>query len=89
MGENQTDRRCSACKVVWFCSPTCQKLIWDTHEFLCGKDTSVYYFPPLSPEELVDFSLSKHRLHQNARYKARETATVSIGTAYMITLETR
>lgn len=29
---------CSSCKKVWYCSRSCQKLNWDSHKLICGKD---------------------------------------------------
>lgn len=30
--------KCSACKVVWYCSPECQKGDWKAHKPLCNVD---------------------------------------------------
>ncbi|GAA5988353.1 hypothetical protein JCM5350_004411 [Sporobolomyces pararoseus] len=56
--ENQTTKVCSNCKEMYFCSQRCQKLIWPTHKFLCGKlDRLTFSFPPLSKEERADVDL--------------------------------
>ncbi|GAA5981065.1 hypothetical protein JCM5350_000029 [Sporobolomyces pararoseus] len=58
---NTTAQVCSVCKEMYFCSQRCQKLIWPTHKFLCGKDRSLFSFPPLSKEERADMELLKGR----------------------------
>ena len=31
------ERKCSACKIVWYCSPVCQRLDWVFHKVSCKK----------------------------------------------------
>ncbi|XP_048882958.1 ankyrin repeat and MYND domain-containing protein 2a [Brienomyrus brachyistius] len=36
-GEKGASKRCSICKMVMYCDPTCQKLHWFTHKKVCKK----------------------------------------------------
>ncbi|BGP21089.1 hypothetical protein JCM10213_008997 [Rhodosporidiobolus nylandii] len=69
----KTDKRCSGCGDIsptYFCSLDCQKLIWDTHKYSCGKDPSVFVVPPLSKQELADFSVLQHRAYRGEKTSA-------------------
>ncbi|GAA5956204.1 hypothetical protein JCM3765_005489 [Sporobolomyces pararoseus] len=59
--DKPTTQACANCKGMYFCSQRCQKLIWPTHRFLCGKDRSTFLFPPLSKEERADMELLEGR----------------------------
>ncbi|GAA5887051.1 hypothetical protein JCM6882_009431 [Rhodosporidiobolus microsporus] len=57
----RTVNRCSACKEAFFCSKECQKLVWATHKWWCGKDTGLFLLPPLDETELANFKPLKDR----------------------------
>ncbi|TNY19551.1 hypothetical protein DMC30DRAFT_417798 [Rhodotorula diobovata] len=44
--------RCSACRLVPFCSRRCQTLLWPSHKVLCKRDPHVFYLPPMSPGDI-------------------------------------
>ncbi|GAA5956192.1 hypothetical protein JCM3765_005485 [Sporobolomyces pararoseus] len=52
--EKKSSIVCSGCKEIGFCSEECQKLVSAAHEWLCGKFTSTFSFPPLSQQERKD-----------------------------------
>ncbi|BGP21063.1 hypothetical protein JCM10213_007581 [Rhodosporidiobolus nylandii] len=53
-----TDQRCSGCAVddpLFFCSRDHQKLLWESHKVLCGRDTDCFFFAPLDEPEMEVF----------------------------------
>ena len=36
-GESNVSNKCSLCKMVRYCGPTCQKLHWSAHKKVCAK----------------------------------------------------
>ncbi|GAA5952434.1 hypothetical protein JCM10213_006678 [Rhodosporidiobolus nylandii] len=46
-----TSSHCGGCDLI-FCSRDCQKLIWSTHKWLCGKPTDSFVFAPLTDDEV-------------------------------------
>ncbi|GAA6049828.1 hypothetical protein JCM3770_004204 [Rhodotorula araucariae] len=50
---NKTTKTCGACKAVFFCSIACQKAIWSTHKWTCGKPLDGVSHAPLSEEEVA------------------------------------
>ncbi|GAA5841239.1 hypothetical protein JCM9279_000587 [Rhodotorula babjevae] len=53
--------RCGACRLVKFCSTSCQRILWPVHKTLCGRDPDVFYFPPLTPSEVDRLEKVKHK----------------------------
>ncbi|GAA5922440.1 hypothetical protein JCM3775_005730 [Rhodotorula graminis] len=49
---NQTVKKCAACESVFFCSPACQKAVWSTHKWACGKGFDTFSQAPLSHDEV-------------------------------------
>ncbi|GAA5835136.1 hypothetical protein JCM5353_003566 [Sporobolomyces roseus] len=50
--DNQTTLACSKCQTTFFCSTECQRPLWATHQFTCGKPESSFIVPPLSAIEV-------------------------------------
>jgi hypothetical protein len=40
--ESKAEKRCSACFLVWYCSPACQKAHWPDHKATCKKIRDEY-----------------------------------------------
>ncbi|GAA6015413.1 hypothetical protein JCM11491_000420 [Sporobolomyces phaffii] len=47
----ETTTRCSKCKDAIFCSTECQKLLFPVHKYICSKEPTTFYFPPLTRDE--------------------------------------
>ncbi|GAA6063476.1 hypothetical protein JCM10212_006338 [Sporobolomyces blumeae] len=62
---NKTDKACSKCKIVYFCSPACQALIWPVHSWLCGKDPTVFSVAPLSASERQATDAKKTKIYKD------------------------
>ncbi|GAA5855929.1 hypothetical protein JCM5353_002317 [Sporobolomyces roseus] len=50
--DNQTTLACSTCQTTFFCSTGCQRPMWASHQFTCGKSESSFIVPPLSAMEV-------------------------------------
>jgi hypothetical protein len=37
-------QRCSKCKLVWYCSPECQKKNWRIHKIACNYSERIAHF---------------------------------------------
>ncbi|GAA5843886.1 hypothetical protein JCM9279_000176 [Rhodotorula babjevae] len=49
---NTTAKTCAGCESVFFCSPSCQRAVWSTHKWLCGKGTDTFSQAPLTLDEV-------------------------------------
>ncbi|BGP37673.1 Ankyrin repeat and MYND domain-containing protein 2 [Rhodotorula kratochvilovae] len=58
---NKTTKTCGACKAVFFCSPSCQKAIWSTHKWTCGKPLDSFSQAPLTKDEAAQL-MKLHRM---------------------------
>lgn len=66
-GEPGAEKKCSACKSVYYCSKNCQKLHWFTHKTICS-DLKVKYLDASESE-----SVSKSQ--ENAELKEENVST--------------
>ncbi|GAA5898090.1 hypothetical protein JCM5296_001989 [Sporobolomyces johnsonii] len=64
--ENKTTKRCGGCRLVYFCSRECQKLLWPTHKVQCGRDPTRFHLPALQEDEAHALSQINHlQFHKN------------------------
>ncbi|GAA5880627.1 hypothetical protein JCM1840_002274 [Sporobolomyces johnsonii] len=58
--DNKTSNRCSGCRLVYFCSRDCQRLLWPTHKAQCGRDPTRFHLPALQEDEAQALSQINH-----------------------------
>lgn len=58
--EKEGKVRCTGCHksgiLTRYCSIECQKLLWRTHKYHCGKHNGLFVHPDVTKEELYEFA---------------------------------
>lgn len=71
-GEGKAERKCSACKMVYYCNQDCQKLHWFTHKKFCKMLAVLSQKMKKEKEEIQKKQLQRQEEQQRAKAEAEQ-----------------